>query len=104
MGTVDPRVAEWGAAPLAEFPQPPPRPLPDVGDHGYFTVGNFRSRPEALAVLTLDEFNAATTFGRVVIDGSRHEAAFGLFDNFGVLCFDQLGRAMAETVRYGGGI
>lgn len=99
-----PRVAEWGAAPLAEFPQPAPRPLPDVADHGYFTVGNFRSRPEALAVLTLDEFNAATTFGRVVIDGTRHEAAFGLFDNFGALRVDQLGRAMAETVRYGGGI
>ena len=39
------------------------RALPDVADHGYFTVGNFRSRPEALAVLTLDEFNAATTSG-----------------------------------------
>jgi PhoD-like phosphatase len=98
-----PRVAEWGAAPLAEFPQPPPRPASGVLDHGFFTVGNFRSRPEALAVLTLDEFNAATTFGRVVIDTNRHEAAFALFDNTGALRVDQAGRPMAETVSYGGG-
>ena len=92
-----------GSGAAGRVPAARASPASDVTDHGYFTVGNFRSRPEALAVLTLDEFNAATTFGRVVIDGTRHEAAFALFDNFGALRVDHLGRAMAETVRYGGG-
>jgi hypothetical protein len=95
-----PKVAEWGAAPLAEFPQPVPDPMPDVVDHGTWSVGRFPSRPAALATLTLAEFNAATTFGRVRIDTERHEATFELLDPKGAVRQDQLGRPMNETLRY----
>jgi hypothetical protein len=95
-----PDVAEWGAAAMAEFPQPAPEPVPDVVDHGVFSVGHFGSRPDALATLTLHEFNAATTVGRVRIDTNRHEATFELLDPDSVIRRDQLGRPMTETLRY----
>jgi hypothetical protein len=94
-------VAEWGAAPLAEFPQPPPAPTKDVVDHGWFTVGSFDSRPAALAGMTIEEFNSAGTFGRAVIDTATQRATFELRDNQGNIRADHLGRPMTETVTYG---
>jgi hypothetical protein len=52
-----------------------------------------------LATLTLDESNAATTFGRVRIDTNRHEAMFELLDPKDAIRHDQFGRAMTETLR-----
>ncbi len=96
------KVAEWVAAPMAEFPEPanPRGTLADGATEAAIGPG-FASRPQALAGETEAAINDASSVGRVTIDGVRGVATFEVFDNHGRVRVDGKGFAFRETFRYG---
>ncbi len=97
-----PRVAEWVAAPMAEFPEPEPLPAPLADHAAEASIGpGFESRPKALAGETLQQFDEAGSFGRVVIDTKAGTATFEVRDSLGRTRVDARGFRFEETVRYG---
>ena len=93
-------VVEWGAAAMAEFPEGTPLPAPGVLDSGAAVYKGYRSRPNALAALSIPEFNASTTYGWCSIDTITHTARFELRRSDDTAWLDDLGRPMAETFQY----
>lgn len=101
-GRFGPRVAEWTAAPLAEFaePVPPVGTLVDAAAEADVGPG-FGSRPRALAGETVAQFDAATSFGRVVVDTRAATATFEVRDSAGKLRVDPAkGVTFREVVQY----
>lgn len=96
------KVAEWVAAPMAEFPEPanPRGTLVDGATEAAIGRG-FVSRPQALAEESEAAINNASSVGRVTIDGERGVATFEVFDNLGRVRVDGKGFAFRETFRYG---
>lgn len=96
-----PKVAEWLAAPMAEFPEGvnPAGPLVDASAPAAVGPG-FTSRPEALRSEGWSAFNAASSVGRVVIDGPAATAMFELLDPKGQVRTDGAAFTFREVVRY----
>ncbi len=96
-----PKVAEWLAAPMAEFPEGanPPGPLVDQSALAAIGAG-FSSRPEALRGESWSAFNASSSVGRVTIDGDARTATFELLDARGQLRNDGAAFTFREIVRY----
>ncbi len=95
-----PNVVEWGAAAMAEFPEGPPAPLPDVEDSALADFAGYRSRPSALDAMTVEEFNSTTTFGYAEIDTNSHSARFELRASDNTVRIDERGQPMAEELTY----
>lgn len=95
------KVAEWGAAPLAEVVQGLIPPLGFVSDDVCLTPGGVRTRDFAIRNHTRWELERATSFGRVVVDTSQGTATFEVRDNRGEIRVAPSGFKMTETVRYG---
>jgi hypothetical protein len=93
-------VVEWGAAAMSEFPEGRPRPASDVLDSGSPDYRGYKSRPKALENMTIDEFNATTTYGFCGIDTRAGTATFELRGPDGQVRVDELGRPMTETFTY----
>jgi hypothetical protein len=96
-----PKVAEWLAAPMAEFPEGinPPAPLVDSSAAAAIGAG-FTSRPEALRSESWSAFNAASSVGHVVVDGDAGTATFALLDPKGQPRTDGAAFTFREVVRY----
>ena len=96
-----PKVAEWLAAPMAEFPEGinPPAPLVDASAPAAIGPG-FMSRPEALRSESWAAFNASSSVGHVVIDGDAGTATFQLLDPKGQPRTDGAAFTFHEVVRY----
>lgn len=97
---VGPKVAEWGAAPLAEVPQREASAAPFVTDAVCIAGSPFTRRDETLSALSNEEINAATSFGRVVVDTRRRRATFEIRDSRGRIRVAPSGFRMTETIRY----
>jgi hypothetical protein len=95
------KVAEWGAAPLAEVVQGLIPPLDFVSDDVCLTPGGVRTREFAIANHSRRELEQATSFGRVVVDTARATATFEVRDNRGEIRVAPSGFRMVETIRYG---
>lgn len=95
------KVAEWVAAPMAEFPEPanPHGSLVDAAAEASIGPG-FASRPQALAAEGAAVMNNASSMGRVTIDGPRAEATFEVLDNRGRVRVDGKGFSFREILRY----
>ncbi|MDQ1379695.1 MAG: alkaline phosphatase [Actinomycetota bacterium] len=95
------KVAEWVAAPMAEFPEPAYArgTLVDVAAEA--TIGpGFPSRPEALRSEGEAAMNDASSVGRVSIDGPQGVATFEVLDNRGRVRVDGNGFAFRERLQY----
>ncbi|MPZ22341.1 MAG: hypothetical protein GEU28_02095 [Dehalococcoidia bacterium] len=94
------KVAEWGAAPLAEVAQNPPLLAPFV-DAGV-SIGSRPGgdRDAALAVLTSDEINSQTSFGWIVVDTQERTVLFQVRDRDGEVRADASGFRLEERISY----
>jgi hypothetical protein len=97
----DDKVAEWVAAPMAEFPEPanPAGTLVVAAADAAIGPG-FASRPDALKGEGESAMNDASSVGHVVVDGPRGVATFEVLDNRGKVRIDGKGFAFREVVRY----
>ncbi len=96
-----PKVAEWLAAPMAEFPEPAYVPDTLVDASATAAIGpGFDSRPHALAGETWAQFDAASSFGHVAIDGNAGTATFEVRDSTGNVRVDDHGFRFHEVVQY----
>ncbi|MCU1465858.1 MAG: hypothetical protein JWM72_1786, partial [Actinomycetia bacterium] len=97
----DNKVAEWVAAPMAEFPEPAYArgTLVQAGAEAAIGPG-FPSRPQALSSEGEAAMNNASSVGRVSIDGPRGVATFEVLDNRGRVRVDGKGFSFHESVRY----
>jgi hypothetical protein len=96
-----PKVAEWVAAPMAEFPEPiyPVGSL--VTKSAPAAIGpGFASRPDALRAETWAAFDGASSVGHVVVDGAAGTATFSVLDPSGRPRTDGKGFTFTETVHY----
>jgi hypothetical protein len=95
------KVAEWVAAPMAEFPEPvyPRATLVDSAAEAAIGPG-FASRPQALSSEGEAAINNASSVGRVSVDGPRGVATFEVLDNQGRVRVDGKGFPFRESVRY----
>ncbi len=95
------KVAEWVAAPMAEFPEPvyPRGTLVDSAAEAAIGPG-FPSRPQALSSEGEAAMNDASSVGRVSVDGPRGVATFEVLDNRGRVRVDAKGFSFHESVRY----
>jgi hypothetical protein len=95
------KVAEWVAAPMAEFPEPvdPRGTLVDSAAEAAIGPG-FPSRPQALRSEGEAAMNNASSVGRVSVDGARGIATFEVLDNAGRVRVDGRGFSFRESVRY----
>jgi hypothetical protein len=96
-----PKVAEWVAAPMAEFPEPvdPPGPLVDGSAAAAIGPG-FASRPDALAGESWTAFNDASSVGHVIVDGPAGTAMFEVLGPDDTVRTDGKGFSFREVVRY----
>jgi hypothetical protein len=95
------KVAEWVAAPMAEFPEPVYARGTIVDAAAEAAIGpGFPSRPQALGSEGEVAMNNASSVGRVSIDGPRGLATFEVLDNRGRVRVDGKGFAFRETVHY----
>jgi PhoD-like phosphatase len=97
----DAKVAEWVAAPMAEFPEPVDPPAPLVVASAAAAIGpGFASRPDALKGESWRAFNAASSVGHVVIDANAGTATFEVVDPDGNVRTDGKGFTFREVVGY----
>lgn len=96
-----PKVAEWVAAPMAEFPEPAYASGTLVDASATAAIGpGFDSRPHALEGETWAQFDAASSFGHVAIDGTAGTATFEVRDSTGKVRVDGRGFRFHEVVQY----
>jgi phosphodiesterase/alkaline phosphatase D-like protein len=96
-----PKVAEWVAAPMAEFPEPIDPPAPLVTESAAAAIGpGFASRPDALKAESWAAFDQASSVGHVVIDATTGTATFEVLGADGAVRTDGKGFVFREVVRY----
>jgi hypothetical protein len=96
-----PKVAEWVAAPMAEFPEPIDPPAPLVTESAAAAIGpGFASRPDAMKAESWAAFNQASSVGHVLIDGTAGTATFEVLGADGAVRTDGKGFVFREVVQY----